>query len=157
MSSTSKKPRKAGKAKEGRRTKPQKPAKPDTKNNVLRDTVIMAGALAGKPMTTIAEELGIHRETVARVLKSDKVRAISERINFELLAGVDKSVANVLGEIEKGSYSASLDLLRNFGVFGSSARLELTGKDGERFGKMSDEELQAQARAIAQKILEVKS
>lgn len=131
--------------------KPQTPAKTrKTPAKALRDAAIVAGSLGGKPNSAIAAELGIDRETVAKVLSSDDIRLLTGQIDNNLSSGIERAVRNVLRTVKKGDLKTSIALLRNFGSMRN--RLELTGKDGAPLAGLSDEQLDARVAMLLEKL-----
>lgn len=133
--------------------RPQKPAETSkSPGKSLRDSAILSHSLTGKSNVAIAREMGIDRETVARVLSSEDVRRISQEIDAKLAGGIEKAVKNVLRKIRAGDAKMSVELLRNFGSMRSSIKLEHTGKDGAPLGQRSDEEIDARIKALLGKV-----
>lgn len=131
---------------------PQVPAESSkSPAKALRDSAIVSHALSGKSNVAIAREMGIDRETVAKVLNSDDMKELCAEIDGKLAAGVNEAIKVVLDSAKK-DLSTAIDLLKNFGSMRSSLKLEHTGKDGAPLGRqLSDEEIDARIRALTGK------
>lgn len=80
----------------------------------LRDLTILEKAKAGETANEIAEDLGVHRATVSKVLNSDEMKARIKVIDAQLSEGIPDAVALILLAV-KTDYIAARDLLKNFG------------------------------------------
>lgn len=129
---------------------PQKPAEPrKSPGKAKRDSEIVARSLEGKSNVKIAEELGIDRETVAKVLRSGEVQKVTQMIDLALSQGITKAVRNVLKSVRYDT-KAAIRLLENFGSM--RKRVELTGKDGGPLSGLTDEQLDARLEALLEKL-----
>lgn len=130
---------------------PQKPAKSrKTPGKSLRDSAIVASSLMGKTNVAIAAELGIDRETVAKVLGSEDIKRLCGEIDYKLSSGIEKAVSRVLSSV-KYDTKAAVALLRNFGSMRQSMKLEHTGKDGAPLGARTDAEIDARIELLLKK------
>ena len=135
--------------------KPQKPAvSRKSPKKALRDSAILSKAAAGKSNSAIAREMGIDRETVARVLSSEDIQRLTQEIDGKLSAGINDAITNVLDAVKKGDKAASIDLLRNFGSMRQSMKFEHTGKDGAPLGSRTDAEIDARIQALLEQMKE---
>jgi DNA-binding CsgD family transcriptional regulator len=133
---------------------PQKPAEP-SKNagKALRNSAIVAAKLSGKSNVKIASELGIDRETVAKVLKSGEFQRLTQEIDLALSKGIERAIKRVV-KVAGNDTAAAIQLLRNFGSMRS--RIELTGKNGAPLSGLSEEQLDMRLKALLEAVKEKK-
>lgn len=96
------------------KTKPDKSRQRHSVKKKLRDQTIIAKAMAGETTVQIAEEMGMHRQQVSKVLNSEEVKAKVKEIDAKLAQGIDDAIDTVLSAV-KVDYVAARDLLKNYG------------------------------------------
>lgn len=135
---------------------PQKPAKSSkSPAKALRDSAIIAGSLAGKTNVAIAAEMGIDRETVAKVLNSDDMKRLTGEIDAMLANGIKDAVSVILKHAKK-DYGAATDLLKNFNSMRTSLKLEHVGAGGAPLGNRSDEQVDDRIKVLLDQITKEK-
>jgi predicted transcriptional regulator len=87
----------------------------------LRDTTVIAKAMAGGTTVEIAKEMGLTRQTVSEILNSDEVKAKVAEIDARLAVGIEDAIATILREA-KTDPNVAMRLLQNFGAMGTKVK-----------------------------------
>lgn len=111
---------------------PPKTAKPSSK--ALRNSNIRARATRGEPVTTIAAELGLNKDTVYKVLNSEETKRILKNAESELTRGVTKAVERMIkmldNDDDNAAIKAALPILKNFGLLKDKIEIDHGIKPG---------------------------
>ena len=96
----------------------------------LVKTAVLSLAAAGKSNRRIAQELGIHRRTVSRVLTEPEIAAVIQRGKNDVVRMVPKAVGVVDDALDKDNTGIATSVLTGVGVLkseanGGSARVTL--------------------------------
>lgn len=100
--------------------------KPDKKRRKsmakeIRASAIVAKSLAGDTATEIANDMGLARQTVSKILNSEEVKAKIKVLDAQLANLIDPSLETIKMAVEARytdlavAYKAARDVLKNFG------------------------------------------
>lgn len=94
--------------------------RPVSKHTKRRLAQAVKGVIEGKTQSEIAEEMGLCRQTVNRLLSTDEVETILRKAESKAVSLIEKSLAKVEEVIEAGdptnALKASLAVLRSKGI-----------------------------------------
>jgi AraC-like DNA-binding protein len=109
--------------------RPRNRQKGDSAAKQVTDAKVLQGIAAGKSVGQVADELGMHRTTVSKILNSEETKAKISEIQGRLAYGIDGAIEVFIRAIEDydqdrtTALSAARDLLKNFGAL--QTKLEL--------------------------------
>lgn len=109
----------------------------------------MAKVQEGKTFGQVAEEMGINRRTVGRIMSKPEVQAAVQEIDQRLANAIPDAIQTILDAV-KLDYKAARDLLKNFGSMKETVELthnypkpmvlRLDGKEIAKLGTENDED-----------------
>jgi predicted transcriptional regulator len=108
----------------------QKPTNPPKRRKqsaakALRDQAVLASSLTGMTNQAIANEVGLSRQQVSKILNSDQVKLEIQSLQSRLAAGIEDALQTVLAAV-KFEYEPARDLLKNFGAY--QTKIELSAE-----------------------------